>query len=292
MNSGLLAGAPDGELPTRPRMPIATRRVLTHCARSAEWRDDRLATEEPMEIRVHGPAQTPVSVAVTMRTPGSDFELALGFLYTEGIISGSEDVLDVRYCEDVTPDSQQFNRVTVLLSRPFTGAALRQFVTSSSCGICGKASIDDLEVRCDRPLGGPVVAASAIKEFPRKLRGTQVIFHQTGALHAAALLRPSGDVTVLREDVGRHNAVDKLVGEALLTRRLPLTGDVLMVSGRVGFEIVQKAAAAGLGVLCAVSAPSSLAVEASERLGMTLIGFLRGDRFNIYTHPERVLCGF
>jgi len=264
-------------------------RVLTTSAAGIESvRPDRLATEEPMAIQVRGLNQEPVNVAVTMRTPGSDFELAAGFLVTEGLVHDRHEVAGIRYC-DVAPEEQHYNVVTVDLTVPFTpDYAERHFFASSSCGICGRASLDQVEISCPVIPPGPVVARSTIVSLPDALRRAQRIFEKTGGLHAAALFDTDGRMVETREDVGRHNAVDKLVGQALLAGNLPLRARVLMVSGRVSFEIIQKAAVAGVPITCAVSAPSSLAVEAGERLGMTIVGFLRGEKFNIYCHPERV----
>jgi FdhD protein len=251
-------------------------------------RPDRLAAEEPMEIRVAGPGQEPASVAVIMRTPGHDFELAAGFLCTEGLIHARSDVTSIVYC-DLPPEEQHYNVVTVRLSHAFEREAVqRNFYATSSCGICGKASLDQVEVSC-APVGpGPVVPAHVLFGLPEALRQSQQIFEETGGLHAAGLFDPSGGLLSEREDVGRHNAVDKLVGEALLAGRLPLSDRILLVSGRVSFEIVQKAAVAGIPFVCAISAPSSLAVQAAESLGLTVVGFLRGRGFNVYSHPERV----
>jgi FdhD protein len=250
-------------------------------------RSDALAAEEPMEIRAGGPGQDPVRVAVTMRTPGADFELAGGFLYTEGLIARDE-VERIAYCE-LPPEEQEYNVVTVRLTRPFDAwAASRNFPATSSCGLCGKASLEDVEVRCDPLPAGPVVAASTIAGLPEALRTRQRIFERTGGLHATGLFDPGGSLVLVREDVGRHNAVDKIVGAALLGGDLPLGDRILQVSGRLSFEIVQKAAVAGLPIVCAVSAPSSLAVEAAERLGVTLAGFVRDGGFNVYAHPERI----
>lgn len=255
----------------------------------ATERPDVLATEEPMEIRVEGPGQEPISVAVTMRTPGGDFELAVGFLFTEGLIEGRDDVRRVSYCEDLPAEEQQYNVVTVNLARAFDAEGLgRNFYANSSCGICGKATLEQVEVRCDRVGPGPVVRAEVITRLPDPLRKAQRVFERTGGLHGAGLFTADGTLRSLREDVGRHNAVDKLVGEALLAGDLPLSDRVLQVSGRVSFEIVQKAGRAGLPVVSAVGAPSSLAVEAAEHLGMTVVGFARDGRFNVYTHPERI----
>jgi FdhD protein len=251
-------------------------------------RPDHLATEEPMAIQVRGRRQEPVSVAVTMRTPGNDFELAAGFLHSEGLLHDRKEIAGIRYC-DVAPQMQNYNVVTVDLTVPFTAEfAERHFFASSSCGICGKASLDQVEVSCPAVVAGPVVPRSVIVSLPKALSGAQRIFEKTGGLHAAALFDVEGRLLEAREDVGRHNAVDKVIGQAFLTGRTPLRERVLLVSGRVSFEIVQKAAVAGIPITCAVSAPSSLAVQAGEKLGMTVVGFLRGERFNIYSHPERI----
>ena len=272
------------------RRNIARVRALAVDAGAKVERPDVLAAEEPMEIRVEGAGQQAVAVAVTMRTPGSDFELAVGFLYTEGLISSRDEVRRVSYCEDLEPEKQHYNVVTVELSRPFDATVLRRnFFASPSCGICGKATLDDVEVHCAPIAPGPEVRGAAITAMPDTLRTAQRVFEQTGGLHAAGLFAPAGKLLALREDVGRHNAVDKIVGQGLLAGDLPLSERVLQVSGRIGFEIVQKAARAGIPVITAVGAPSSLAVEAAERLGMTLVGFVREQRFNVYTHPERVL---
>lgn len=253
-------------------------------------RPDDVATEEPMEIRVSGPGQEPVPVAVTMRTPGGDFELAAGFLYTEGLIAGRDDLRTVSYCEDLPADEQHYNVVTVNLQRTFDAETVRRnFFANSSCGVCGKATLDDVEVHCE-PLGASlVVEADVLVALPPALREAQRVFDRTGGLHAAGLFAPDGTLLSVREDVGRHNAVDKVVGEAVLAGRLPLADRILQVSGRLSFEIVQKAARAGIPIVAAVGAPSSLAVEAAERLGMTLAGFVREGRFNLYAHPERVV---
>jgi FdhD protein len=272
------------------RRNVTRARVRAIAGGHVHERADRLATEEPMEIRAAGPGQTPVSVAVTMRTPGGDFELAAGFLFTEGLVGGRSDVRGVNYCEDLEPEEQHYNVVTVDLARPFDPAALhRNFFATSSCGICGKATLDHVEVACPRVGPGPSVTPDAIAGMPDALRSAQRVFDQTGGLHAAGLFSAPGTLLSLREDVGRHNAVDKLIGQALLAGDLPLADRVLFVSGRSSFEIVQKAGVAGIPVVASVSAPSSLAVEAGERLGMTIVGFVRDGRCNVYTHPERVV---
>lgn len=271
----------------RPRSKTAVR--ITKVAGSeATQRNDTIAAEEPMEIRVGSFDQEPVAVAVTMRTPGNDFELAAGFLFTEGLV-GPGDVARVSYCDTLDGD-QEFNVVTVRTKASFDqqSVARRNFYATSSCGVCGKASLDEVTVRCDALPAGPVLKGSAIVAMPGRLRARQRVFDRTGGLHAAGLFAAAGEIVSVREDVGRHNAVDKVVGHALLGSRVPLHGHSLMVSGRASFEIVQKAAVAGIPIVCAVSAPSSLAVEAADSLGMTLVGFVRGDSFNVYSHPERV----
>jgi FdhD protein len=252
-------------------------------------RPDTLATEEPLEIRAAAPDGDATQVAVTMRTPGGDFELAVGFLFTEGLVK-PEDVRRVAYCDDVEDEDQRFNVVTVTLERPIDAAQLhRNFYATSSCGVCGKAALDDVEVRCDVVADGPPVSLGVLVSLPDRLRAAQTVFDRTGGLHAAGLFTPGGELVSLREDVGRHNAVDKVIGEQLLAGRLPLADHVLQVSGRVSFELVQKAAVAGIPVISAVGAPSSLAVEAGERFGMTVVGFVRDGGCNVYARPDRVV---
>jgi FdhD protein len=255
-------------------------------------RPDSLATEEPMEIRLlsGGARQT---VAVTMRTPGADFELAAGFLYGEGLVKTPEDIAKISYCVDSDLDAeQQYNIVNVELRggheydlRPLE----RHFYTSSACGVCGKASLEQLELRgCPIVPPGPEVSAQTVYSLPGKLREAQGLFDATGGLHAAALFDAKGELLTLREDVGRHNATDKLVGWALLEGRLPLADHVVLVSGRSSFEILQKCLTAGVPIVCAISAPSSLAVDVARQFGITLVGFLRGGKFNVYAGFERV----
>ena len=276
----------DGSPP--PTRHVTTRAVVAVRGGSLELRDDRIVGEAPLEIRAAGPGQEPVAIAVTMRTPGHEAELAIGFLRTEGLIEGPE----VVGTEGGDPRllNQPDDTIIVRLSRPFDDAAVaeRHFVATASCGICGKASIDEIAVRCAPLPAGPVVTRAVVIALPDMLRAAQRAFDQTGGPHAAALFTPSGELVVIREDVGRHNALDKVVGSQLLAGALPLHDRVLMVSGRVSFEIVQKAAVAGVPIVCAVSAPSDLAVETAERLGVTLVGFLRGDGFNVYSHDRRI----
>lgn len=256
-------------------------------------RTDELATEEPLEIRLlAGGAQK--TVAVTMRTPGHDFELAAGFLFSEGVIGARDEVRRITYCVDPQIDAeQQYNIVTVELARsdlPQMPALERSFFTSSACGVCGKASLEALRLRgCAPPPPGPSISPAALGRLPDRLRGAQGVFQATGGLHAAALFDAGGSLIAIREDVGRHNAMDKLVGWAFLEGALPARDRIVMVSGRASFELLQKTLAAGAPVFCAVSAPSSLAVEVAREFGLTLVGFLRGDRFNVYAGSERVV---
>lgn len=279
-------------IPLDPELPIrhvTSTKVIAVRERELEIRDDLVVGEEPLEIRAAGPRQAPVQVAVTMRTPGHEEELAIGFLTTEGLLAGNE-VTGVSYGDPGTM-AEPDDSVLVRLARRFDPslAARRNFVATASCGICGKASIDDIAVRAEPlPKGLPVVARSVITSLPDRLREGQAAFERTGGLHAAALFETDGRLVAIREDVGRHNALDKLIGSRVRERELPLWDRVLMVSGRVSFEIVQKAAMAGVPIVCAVSAPSDLAVRLADRLGMTLIGFLRGESFNVYSHDGRV----
>jgi FdhD protein len=253
-----------------------------------EVRGDAVVGEAPLEIRAAGPGQEPVAVAVTMRTPGDEAELAVGFLRTEGLIEGSE-VVGWEAGDPVTL-SQPDDTIVVRLSVPFDDSkvAERHFVATASCGICGKASIDEVVLRCEILPEGPVVPRNVILALPDMLRAAQRAFDATGGLHAAALFTPRGELLEIREDVGRHNALDKLIGSQVLAGGLPLHDRILMVSGRVSFEIIQKAAVAGSPIVAAVSAPSDLAIETAERLGVTLVGFLRGDGFNVYSHDRRI----
>jgi FdhD protein len=272
----------------QPTRHVTTTRIVAVRGSALEYRADRVVGEEPLEIRAAGPGQAPVAVAVTMRTPGNEDELAVGFLRTEGLIEGPE-VLRIETGDPVEMN-QPDDRVTVRLSRPFDASVVaeRHFVATASCGICGKASLDEVVVRSAPLAPGPVVSRSVVLALPDLLRAAQHAFDQTGGLHAAGLFTPAGELIAIREDVGRHNALDKLVGSQVLAKAMPLGQRMLMVSGRVSFEIIQKAAVAGIPIVCAVSAPSDLAIEAADRLGVTLVGFLRGDGFNVYAHDERI----
>ena len=260
---------------------------------------DQLAAEEPLEIRVGyelDGQRRHRTLSVTMRTPGQDEELAAGFLLTEGLIHRKADLLGIIPCPDVQKAEEAGNVVRAELAahiRVDFGALERHFYTSSSCGVCGKTSIDAVRTAsCPvLPADGPHLAYDVVHQLPARLRAAQAGFEQTGGQHAAALFTPEGELLLLREDVGRHNALDKLIGAALLADLLPLHRHVLLVSGRASFELVQKAAAAGLGVLAAVGAPSSLAVQAAASFGMTVLGFVRNGRYNVYCHGWRLGAG-
>ena len=274
--------------PPTPTRHVTTTRVVAVRGSSLEYRADRVVGEDPLEIRAAGPGQAPVAVAVTMRTPGHEEELAIGFLRTEGLIEGPE-VLRVE-TGDPASMNQPDDQVTVRLAKPFDASrvAERHFVATASCGICGKASIDEVAIRTAPIPEGPIVSRAVVIALPNLLRAAQRAFDETGGLHAAGLFTPTGELLAIREDVGRHNALDKLVGSQVIAKALPLNERVLVVSGRVSFEIVQKAAVVGVPIICAVSAPSDLAIETADRLGVTLVGFLRGDGFNVYSHDERI----
>jgi FdhD protein len=274
--------------PLQPIRHVTSRRILAVRGESLEVRDDRVVGEAPLEIRAAGPRQDPVAVAVTMRTPGNEAELAVGFLRTEGLLDGQE-VLGTSG-GDPAALSQPDDTIVVRLSKAFDDSKVgeRHFIATASCGICGKASIDEVALRAEPLPDGPVVTRAVILALPDLLRAAQRAFDETGGLHAAGLFTPKGELIALREDVGRHNAIDKLVGSQVLAGSMPLHERVLMVSGRVSFEIVQKAAIAGIPIVCAVSAPSDLAIETAERLGVTLVGFLRQDGFNVYAHDARI----
>ena len=253
-------------------------------------RRDTLAGEEPLELRVGGR-----SMAVTMRTPGADFDLAAGFLVSEGVIAENRELVAMRYCAGVDESGvNQFNVLDLTLASDVAAPSsdvARAFFTTSSCGLCGKASIDAVRTRSrfDAPNDELRVTTSLLASLPDRLRAAQTVFDKTGGLHAAALFDADGELLVLREDVGRHNAVDKVVGWALREDRLPLREAVLLVSGRASFELVQKAVMAGLPMLCAVSAPSSLAVDLARESAITLVGFLRDPSMVVYAGAERVV---
>ncbi|OBF79217.1 sufurtransferase FdhD [Mycobacterium sp. 852002-51163_SCH5372311] len=271
------------------RHVISRRRVKHLTAGETVTRPETLVVEEPLEIRVN---DTPLTV--TMRTPGSDIELAQGFLLTEGIITDRGDILAIRYCGGRGEDGvNAYNVLDVTLApgvKPPDLDVTRNFYTTSSCGVCGKASLDAVRlISRFSPGDDPaVIAAAALRAMPDQLRGAQKVFASTGGLHAAAVFDADGTMHAVREDIGRHNAVDKVIGWALEHDRIPLSGSVLLVSGRASFELTQKALLAGIPVLAAVSAPSSLAVSLAEEAGITLVAFLREDSMNVYTREDRI----
>lgn len=290
---------------TLRRRPGPTRRVRVHevSGASARPREDRVATEEPLEIRLTWPGRPARRLTVTMRTPGHDFELVAGFLVGEGIAEKRGHIHTVAYCTDHTlaPD-EEFNVVTASLARTPSRDLVARYdgptAGSSACGVCGKDSIAGALAHCPPSAGGAggtggygpgpaLVSAEVISTLPDRLREAQKVFDSTGGLHAAGLFDAEGTPLVVREDIGRHNAVDKVVGSRILAGE-PTDLPVLCVSGRIGFELAQKAAAAGVGVIAAVGAPSSLAVELAERAGLCLVGFVRGDRFVVYSEPDRI----
>jgi FdhD protein len=254
--------------------------------------EDTLATEEPLEVRlVHRGIVYPV--AVTMRTPGADFELAVGFLFSEGVLKSRPQLRSVSYCVDRgIGEEQRYNIVNVEVADaailPDLAPLERHFSMTSACGVCGKATLEALRMRgYGRPSEGPVLHPEVLRSLPARLRQGQALFEATGGLHASGLFTSEGELVAVREDVGRHNAMDKLVGWAFLNAKLPLAGHIVLVSGRSSFELVQKALAAGVPALCSVSAPSSLAVDLAREFGLTLVGFLREGRFKLYSAPER-----
>lgn len=276
-----------------------TRPGLIEHASIAAYRDgtvretpDELAVEEPLEIRVLAGGRMQ-RAGVTMRTPGADFELAAGFLYGEGAVTSRSDIAGISYCIDPAIDpEQQYNIVNVSLTNselPHLETLERHFSAGSACGVCGKASIEALQVRAEPLAGGLHVPLERLVQLPDAMRSAQRTFSATGGLHAAALFDAAGSLGVLREDVGRHNALDKIVGWALMQDRLPLESSVAVVSGRASYELVQKCITARIPILCAVSAPSSLAVHLAQAFGLTLLGFVREGRANVYAAPGRAI---
>jgi FdhD protein len=265
-----------------------TRRIVAVRGGRAVAADDVLAGEEPLQIRAAGPGQAPRDVAVTLRTPGHEPELAVGFLHAEGLLGPGEvaAVEQGRVLHDARPD----DTVTVHLTRPLDldAVAARRSAATAACGVCGKASIDDVRVRCAPLPAGPVLPLSLALDLPDRLREVQEVFDDTGGLHGAATVTLDGELDVVREDVGRHNALDAVIGTHLLAGALPLHDRVLVLSGRIGFELVQKAALAGIPTIVAVGAASDLAVRTADAVGVTLVGFVRGTHANVYTHPDRL----
>lgn len=277
-----------------PRKGVAQIRVQRVRGGAARTRKDAVAVEEPMEIRIERPVGSEVdvhAVSVTMRTPGHDFELAVGFLFTEGLVKAREDVQEIRYCSG--DDPQEYNIVAVRLAEgvPFDpGRLMRNFYTTSSCGVCGKASLEAIEVKGCVPIAEDdlSVEAALLPRLPERLREGQGLFERTGGLHAAALFAPDGALIEVREDVGRHNAVDKVIGHEILEGRVPVSDRILMVSSRTSFEILQKALVAGIPMVVAVGAPSSLAVHLANQFNITLVGFTHSDGFNVYSGAKRI----
>jgi FdhD protein len=267
-----------------------SRMVLRLGPELASRRSDTLAVEEPLEVRLNGDP-----FVVTMRTPGDDIDLVHGLLHSEAVIASRDDLVTARYCDGVGPDGlNTYNVLDVSLGAgvaPPDPGLRRNVLTTSACGVCGSTTIDTVMHESHYTLDPEVrFAQELIASAPLRLRERQRAFDKTGGLHAAGLLSVTGDLLVVREDVGRHNAVDKVVGWAIREQRLPMSDSILAVSGRASFELTQKAVLAGIPILVAVSAPSSLAVELAEEAGLTLVGFVRGDTMNVYTHPERVVA--
>ncbi|MDC1221147.1 formate dehydrogenase accessory sulfurtransferase FdhD [Salibacteraceae bacterium] len=271
--------------------PVIIEKVIDH---QRDQKLDLLATEEPLEIKLgFGPkaAREQRNLAITMRTPGNDTELVLGFLFTEGIINSMSDVLKVEHCTDAKGDASN-NVIRAELSPNLKldwSKFQRHFYTNSSCGVCGKASIESLYDICETPIKSTnFFTIDQVHSLNNKMRETQNVFEHTGGLHASALFNSAGDLVYLREDIGRHNALDKIIGIALHEGLLPLSDSLIMLSGRCCFELVQKTLRAGCPILCAVGAPSSLAVETADEFRITLIGFARNQVFNLYSNPQRI----
>lgn len=253
-------------------------------------RPDQIVTEAPLEIRLSGPGQDPSPVAVTMRTPGEDLDLAVGWCVSEGHLRGGAGLASVSHGDDCRGGRDE-NVVVVALREPVRIGARAVAAMSASCGVCGKSSRDEIPSVPTVSTAGPPTAMATILALPETLRDAQPLFASTGGIHAAARFAPDGTLLAVREDIGRHNALDKLIGDAARTDRLPLREEIILVSGRVSFEIVQKAAMAGAPIVVAVSAPSSLAVETAAAAGQTLVAFVRNGDGNVYTHPERIIGG-
>ncbi len=265
------------------KLAVRTTEILKLSSNNRIKVSDRLAVEEPLEIRVSGKP-----VAVTMRTPGDDFCLAAGFLFTEGIIKGENEIKSISYCPN-TQDVNMQNIVDVRLKRQVNLSKLkRNFYATSSCGICGKAAIENIKTCTKKVNSTTTVPRKLILSLPDKLRISQQVFKKTGGLHATAIFDSNGRLVTIKEDVGRHNAVDKAIGETVLKQMTPLNHHVMMVSGRTSFEIMQKAAMASIPIVLAISAPSSLAVQFAREFNMTLAGLVRGNKMNIYSCPQRI----
>jgi FdhD protein len=285
-----------------PRPAVQTASITKLKSNNHFQIDDLVAVEEPLEIRIGSGEidfRIETKIAVTMRTPGNDFELALGFLFTEGIIEYPEQILSIKYCTDQGKELQLENIVRVELNPDVDldfEKLKRNFYTTSSCGVCGKASIEAIHIVCNQSNNDQdfKIDAKIITKLPEVLRQNQNVFEHTGGLHACALFNALGELQIIREDVGRHNALDKLIGSTLGSIKIKgsvkinSSQTILLLSGRASFELIQKAAMAGIKIVCAVGAPSSLAIETAKSFGITLIGFLRDDNFNIYSFNERI----
>jgi FdhD protein len=277
-------------------IPVQSVEIVRIGAHPPETKPDLVVSEEPLEIRLgYGPEddRQQLSLSVTMRTPGNDEALCLGFLYTEGIINSMDEVISVKYCEDLGRNEGMENLMRVELKPSVEISSeqfKRNFYTTSSCGVCGKASIEAIKVSCEALSSIRIqVEKEVLYKLPDLLRASQDVFKYTGGLHASGLFDVQGKLIAQHEDVGRHNALDKLIGSGLIKGSLPFSNSILVLSGRISFELVQKALRAGIQIIAAVGAPSSLAVNLAEEFGMTLVGFLKTDRFNIYTGKERVM---
>ncbi len=287
---------PPGSKPPLSGQPEATRMAIQRfeSGRPTTETDDAVAVEEPLEIRLGRVEEGKVHhqpVSITMRTPGDDFELAAGFLFTEGILQSNTQVREILHCGKGKGATNTL-RVDLVAGVDVEMKRLeRNFYTTSSCGVCGKTSLEALATgaRPVSPSAGFTVEASLIDELPARLQAQQHVFRSTGGLHASALFSRTGELLGLREDVGRHNALDKLIGARFLAGTLPASDTILFLSGRASFELLQKAVMAGIPVVCAVGAPSSLAIEAAREFGVTLLGFVRGQRFNVYAGGERLV---
>lgn len=280
------------------QLPVHSVQITKVNEMSSQTIDDIIVVEEPLEIRLgYGPMdmRDEINVSITMRTPGNDFELATGFLFTEGVIKSGEDILSIKYCTNHQKSEQQYNivRVELMPHIEFDASTFnRNFYMTSACGICGKASIDAIAVHCIKSeLNDSLkIDKQLVFSLSDKLKQKQTIFNNTGGIHAAALFSNKGELLLTMEDVGRHNALDKLIGSLIALNKIKLAENaVLFLSGRASFELLQKATIAGVKIVCAVGAPSSLAVQTAEEFGITLIGFLRDGRFNIYTHQTRIV---
>jgi FdhD protein len=276
------------------KLGVNTRRIYQVTEDKSLEKDDLIIVEEPLEIRIGFGSisnRSQKKLVVTLRTPGHDFELALGFIFSEGIIDSISEVESVKYCEDVGKHEEKGNVVRVELSpdiAPDFEKLERNFYMNSSCGVCGKTSIDSVKVDCSDLDDGPVIDTSIINGLIDVMEEKQRLFEHTGGIHAAALFDKNGNILLMREDIGRHNAVDKVIGASLLDKKIDFNNSILLLSGRAGFELIQKAIRASICIVAAVGAPSSLSVNLADEFKQTLIGFLKKGKFNIYTGPERI----